>query len=102
MSGKRQSSADRLRELLSHHEAAFYAGMNDALYHAQIQYTCDLLDVVDQAADEATAVLITSLIYERLAGKGALEGAERISDRSAKMKELMAWSQPRLRIPPRA
>jgi hypothetical protein len=72
------SSAERLREHLACMDAAA-AWMNDALYHVQIRYTCDLLDVVDEAADPDTAKRITDAICERLAGSAATEAFERIA-----------------------
>lgn len=52
----------------------------EALYHAQVDYTCQLLSVVDEVADPAVAALITAGIYDRLAGDAAAEAAQRLRD----------------------
>jgi hypothetical protein len=60
-------SADRLREMLAAHDASLRALSGDLLYNVQMEFTCRLLGVVDEVADQQTAELITSAIYERMA-----------------------------------
>ena len=52
----------------------------EALYHTQVDWTCQLLDVVDEVTDPVTARLITDAIYERLSGDGASDAAARIRE----------------------
>jgi hypothetical protein len=87
-------SRERLRELLASHREAILMYQTETLYHVQIDWTCQLLDVVDEITDPVTAELITDLIYERLSGSGVSEAAARIRDARAKLEELM-------RLPPR-
>jgi hypothetical protein len=42
------------------------------------EYTCQLLDVVDEIVLPEASVRITDAIYDRLAGEAAREAAERI------------------------
>jgi hypothetical protein len=60
----------------------------EALYHAQIGWTLNLLDVVDEAADPVIAAVITDLIYERLAGDGGAEAAARMREAQAEHERL--------------
>lgn len=81
-------SARRLRERLSGHEDAIRAYTGDTLYHVQVDFTCQLLDVVDEVAGDVTAAMITDVIYERLTGDGMSEAAHRIRDARAQMEAL--------------
>lgn len=81
-------SADRLREMLAAHGSAMRAYMGEALYHAQVDYTCQLLDVVDEVASPATAKRITGAICARLVDAGALAAAERMQQRAAEIEVL--------------
>lgn len=86
-------SARHLRERLSGHEDAIKAYTGDLLYHVQIDFTCQLLEAVDEVTDEVTATMIVDTIYERLTGDGVSAAAERIRESRAKMQELarMPW-----------
>jgi hypothetical protein len=44
---------------------------------AAIEYTCQLLDVVDQFTDEVTATLITDVIYGKVTISGAADAETR-------------------------
>jgi hypothetical protein len=74
----RYPSAARFRDRLAASGDPLRLYMADAQYQLQVNYTCTLLDVVDEAADEATAAMITDLICDRLTGEGAAAAAERI------------------------
>jgi hypothetical protein len=52
----------------------------EALYHAEVDWTCCLLDVVDEVADATTAERITGAIYDRLAGDAAADAAARVRE----------------------
>lgn len=87
----RKPSAERLREKLAAHGSAMRTYQTEALYHAQVDYTCQLLDVVDEATDPVTAERITDAICERLAGDGAYEAAERIRRAQAEVGRISSW-----------
>jgi hypothetical protein len=87
-----RTSADRLRERLAAHDGALRSYTGDTLYHVQVDYTCQLLDVVDEVTDPVTADLITDVIYERLTGDGVSEAAERIRDARAQYEHLRRQS----------
>lgn len=89
-------SAHRLRERLSGHEDAIKAYTGDALYHVQVDFTCQLLDAVDEVADDVTASMITDVIYERLTGDGTSEAARRIRDARAQMEQIARMPMPTL------
>jgi len=84
----RPSSAGRLRALLAASGDPLCMYTTEALYHVQVDYTCQLLDVVDEVVDETTAGLITDAIYERLAGDGVSEAAGRIRRARAEVERL--------------
>jgi hypothetical protein len=86
---RRRASADRLRELLAASDNPMRPYQTEALYKIQVDYTCQLLDAVDEVTDEFTATMITSVIYEKLAGHGASAAAQRIRDARAEMERLM-------------
>jgi hypothetical protein len=69
----------------------------ETLYHAQIDWTCLLLDVVDEVADSKTAEKITDAIFGRLAGDGAAEAAQRVRDAQAEFQRIMGLPVPRAR-----
>jgi hypothetical protein len=85
----RAQSADRLRGMLAHNTGALGMYQNETLYHVQVDWTCKLLDVVDEVTDPVTAALITDVIYERLTGDGVSEAAQRIRAAAAQMERLM-------------
>jgi hypothetical protein len=87
---KRPSSADRLRRLLAATGDPLRLYTTETLYRVQVDYTCQLLDVVDEVADEVTASLIMSAIYERLISDGVSEAAKRIRETRAEMERLMS------------
>jgi len=60
----------------------------EAQYHAQVRYTEQLLDVVDETADPETAARITEGIYERLAGDEVTEALQRVAAMSAEYARL--------------
>ena len=64
MSGGRKRSADRLCEMLAQNSGAIAMYHDEVIYHVQIDLTCKLLDVVDEAADPVVAAMITDLIYD--------------------------------------
>ena len=83
----RRPSADRLRERLAANgdSLRMYTG---EVYAVQVDYTCQLLDVVDEVVDSVTAGLITDAIYERLSGDGVSEAARRIREARAMVEQL--------------
>lgn len=86
-------SARRLREYLSRHPDARPMSLADALYHAQIRYTCDLLDVVDAVAGKETAERITDAICERLAGPAVTEAIERATQARRDYEDLASGAK---------
>lgn len=76
----RPSSASKLRRMLAASNEPLRMYLTEAQYHMQVNYTCQLLDVVDEIADEETAARITDGIGGRLAGDEAIAAAERIRD----------------------
>lgn len=89
MSEERISSADRLRELVAAGGDPLRLYRTEALYHIQVDYTCQLLDAVDEVADAVTAGLITDAIYERLSGDGVSATAQRIREARAEYERQM-------------
>ena len=83
------ASADRLRERLAANGDTLRMYTGEAMYHVQVEYTCRLLDVVDEVTDSVTAELITDAIYERLSGDGVSEAAQRIRETRAEIDRLM-------------
>ena len=61
----------------------------ETLYHVQVDWTCQLLDVVDEVTDPVTAALITDVICERLTGDGASAAAQRIRGARAEYERIM-------------
>jgi hypothetical protein len=88
------TSAARLREILSRHGEARAMLVSDAMYHAQIRYTCDLLDVVDEVADPETAKRITDAIGDRLAGPEASDAIKRAVEAAAEIGALSRSCRP--------
>jgi hypothetical protein len=86
---QRQSSAYRLREMLALYHAPTRMYEMDVLYHVQIDYTCQLLDVVDEVTDPVTAALVTDRIYGRLTGDGVGEVERRIRDAQDQLARMM-------------
>jgi hypothetical protein len=86
---RRRRSADRLAELLAANGNTLRLATTEALYRVQIEYTCDLLDVVDEVCDETTANLITDAIYGRLSGTGAVEADKRVREARQAMERLL-------------
>lgn len=89
---RRRRSADRLAELLAANGNTLRLATTEALYRVQIEYTCDLLDVIDEVCDEATAGLITDAIYGRLSGTGATEADKRVREARQAMERLLRES----------
>jgi hypothetical protein len=94
MSQKRIAAAVQLRAKLQHNAGALAMYQGDAMYHMQIDYTCRLLDAVDEVTDSVTATLITDVIYERLTGDGVSAAAERIREAHAQIKRLSTEIRP--------
>ena len=92
------SSADRLRERLAANGDTLRMYTGETMYHVQVNYTCQLLDVVDEVADPATARLITDAIYERLSGDGVSEAVQRIREARVTLEQL---ARPGVVLPPR-
>ena len=69
-------SAERLVEMLAADDGALKAYTGDMLYHVQVDYTCQLLDVVDTVTDRETAERITDEIYGCLTGIGVTRAAQ--------------------------
>jgi hypothetical protein len=84
----RYPSAARLRDRLAASGDPLRTYTAEALYRIQVDYTCQLLDVVDEVVDQVTAQLITDAIYERLSGEGVSEAARRIREARAEMERL--------------
>lgn len=93
-------SADRLRRLLAASGNASHMYQTEALYKVQVEYTCDLLDAVDEVTDEVTAQMITAVIYEKLTGDGASAAARRKREADERIVELMQNPGPTVRWPP--
>jgi phage baseplate assembly protein W len=89
-----KSSATRLRERLASHGDARQMLLTEAQYHAQVQYTCQLLDIVDEEADQATAERITDAICERLACD-RYEAHRRVRDTQAEYERIVSERMPR-------
>lgn len=89
-----KTSADRLREYLYRRPRATWAYTSEPLYHAEVEWTCRLLGIVDEAADAEAAERVTAAICERLAGDSVTEAIERAQDRQAEMDRLMGRGAP--------
>jgi hypothetical protein len=89
---RRRRSADRLADLLAANGNTLRLATTEALYRVQIEYTCDLLDVIDEVCDETTAGLITDAIYGRLSGTGAAEADKRVREARQAMERLLRES----------
>ena len=94
MTERKASSAQHLREMLRLNDSALAMYQTEAQYHVQIDYTCQLLDVVDEVTDPVTAGLITDLIYERLTGDGMSAAAQRQRDAHERLEALMRMGMP--------
>jgi hypothetical protein len=84
------TSAARLREGLAADGGAMRMYQTEALFHARVDWTCLLLDVVDEAAGPATAERIAGAICGRLAGAAAAEAAERARQFEEETQRMMA------------
>jgi hypothetical protein len=84
------TSAARLRQALAASGDAMRMYLGEALYHAQVDFTCQLLDVVDEVADPGTAQRIADAIGERLAEAGAAGAADRIREAGAETERVRA------------
>lgn len=82
-------SAGRLRELLAANDGSLRAYCGDTLFHVQVDFTCQLLDIVDEVVDETTAGLVTDAIYGRLSGTGAAQADQRIAEAREVVERLM-------------
>jgi hypothetical protein len=83
-----KTSADRLREYLYHRPRAMWAYTSEPLYHAEVEWTCRLLGIVDDVADAETAERVTDAIREQLAGDSVTAAIERAQDRQAETGRL--------------
>lgn len=84
----RKPSAVRLREQLAASDAATRMHQADALYHAEVEWTCRLLGVIDEVTDPETAERITAAIGGRLTGDDASEAAIRVRAAQAELDRL--------------
>jgi hypothetical protein len=73
----RKPSAVRLREKLAANARAERMYQTEALYHTEVEWTCELLGVVDEVTDPEAAAQITDAIGERLTGDSVSEAAAR-------------------------
>lgn len=96
-----ERSASYLREMLARTDGARAMYQTDALYNMQVEWTCRLLDVVDEVTDPVTAQLITDVIYERLTGDGVSEAARRQREVRAELERLTREWPPPLPFTPR-
>lgn len=96
-----QGSASYLRERLARTDRARAMYQTEALYNMQVEWTCRLLDVVDEITDPVTAQLITDVIYERLTGDGVSEAAQRQREVRAELERLMRGGPPPFAPPAR-
>lgn len=85
----RITSADRLKAKLLPHAKAMHLLQAEALYNAQVKWTCQMLDVVDEVADSLIGAMVADLICERLTGEGASEASERQHQALAEAERLM-------------
>lgn len=90
--------ADRFRQRIAASERTLKLYTGEALYHVQVDWTCDLLDVVAEIVDDTTATIIADAIYGRLAGTGAAEADRRVAQARADLIRLA--QNPRPVIPP--
>jgi hypothetical protein len=91
----RKPSAVRLREKLAASGGnAMRMYQTEALYHTQVEWTCQLLGAVDEATDPATAERITDAVCARLTGNDADEAAVRAWDTAAEVHRLMREGTP--------
>jgi len=74
--------------MLARNPGAHRMLLTEGQYHAQVRYTEQLLAVVDEVADPATAERITAGIYERLAGDGVTEAVQRVAEMRAEYARL--------------
>lgn len=85
----RKPSAIRLREKMAASASAMRAYHGEAQYHAQVEWACRLLGVIDEVTDPETAKRITDAIGERLTGDDAGEAATRIRAAQAELDRLV-------------
>ena len=97
---RRRRSAGRLAELLAANGDTLRLATTEALYRVQIDYTCQLLDVVDEVCDEVTADLVTDAIYGRLSSTGAAEADQRVRDAREALERLMREPPAPIRLSP--
>jgi hypothetical protein len=90
----RKPSAVRLREKLAEGGTAMRMYQTEALYHTQVEWTCQLLGAVDEVTDAATAERITDAVCARLTGNDADEAAVRAWDTAAEVHRLMREGTP--------
>lgn len=90
----RKPSAVRLREHLAANARATRMYQTGALYHTEVEWTCQLLGVIDEVTDPGTAERITDAISERLTGDGTSEAAARIRKNQAETERLMWLGAP--------
>ena len=66
----------------------------DALYWKSIEWTCDLLNIVDEVTEPTVATMITDAIYGRLTGRGAAEADQRIRQHLENVDRIMREQRP--------
>jgi hypothetical protein len=83
-------SAARLREGLAADGGAMRAYLGEALYHAQVDITCQLLDVVDEVADPVTAQRITDAVCRAARRRWRRAAQERALEAEAETQRMAA------------
>lgn len=82
MAAEVRTSAGRLRARLAENPGVLRLLLTEAIYKAQVDYTCDLLDVVDEHTDWSTAMKITDAIYERMRSTAAADAEQRLANQA--------------------
>lgn len=85
----RKPSAVHLRQQLAASDGAMRMYQTEALYRTQVEWTCRLLDVIDEVTDPETAMRITDAICARLTGDDVSEAAARVRETQAEVARLM-------------
>lgn len=90
----RKPSAVRLREQLAASGTATRMYQTEPVYHAEVEWTCRLLGVIDEVTDPETAERITAAIGGRLTGDDASEAAIRVRAAQAEIARLVWQGTP--------
>jgi hypothetical protein len=87
---RRVPAATQLRRALGNHAGGIGIYTTEAMYHVQVDCTCQLLDAVDEVTDAVTATMITDVILEKLTGEGVSAAAKRIREGREQYERLMS------------